>query len=62
MGALEIEMGRYGRRRDVCSRNAWPAGWQRAARVGAAVYRAAVYSTTVQWYNINNYNDDPDTN
>jgi hypothetical protein len=41
LGALKVGMGRYGKRRDAYSRNAWPVGWRRAARVGAAVYRAA---------------------
>jgi len=38
LGALEVGMGRYDRRRDACSGNAWPAGRRRAARVGAAAY------------------------
>ena len=34
LGALEVGMGRYDRRRDACSGNTWPAGRRRAARVG----------------------------
>ena len=41
LGALEVGMGRYDRRRDACSGNAWPAGRRRAARVGTAAYGAA---------------------
>ena len=41
MGALEVGMGRYDRRRDVYSGNAWPAGRRRAARDGTAAYGAA---------------------
>jgi len=39
-GALEVGMGRYDRRRDACSGNAWPVGRRRAARVGTAAYGA----------------------
>ena len=41
LGALEIGMGRYDRRRDACSGNAWPAGRRRAARDETAAYGAA---------------------
>ena len=41
LGALKVGMGRYDRRRDACSGNAWPAGRRRAARDGTAAYGAA---------------------
>ena len=40
IGALEVGIGRYGRRRDACSGNAWPAGRWR----GSEGWRGSVLS------------------
>jgi len=48
LGALEVGIGRYGRRRGACSGNVWPAGRWRAARVGLAAYGAAEEGRTTR--------------